>query len=87
MTRRLPTAPVVLAGAAAFLNLYATQPLLPLLSRRFGATAFDVGLTITAPTVAIALTAPLIGRLADRAGLRRTGRLGTPRVRRHRLSG
>ena len=71
MTRRLPTAPVVLAGAAAFLNLYATQPLLPLLSRRFGATAFDVGLTITAPTVAIALTAPLIGRLADRAGLRR----------------
>ena len=69
--RRRPTFPVVLAGAAAFLNLYATQPLLPLLSRRFGATAFDVGLTITAPTVAIALTAPFIGRLADRAGLRR----------------
>src|SRR5215207_11170983 len=66
LTRRLPTAPVVLAGSAAFLNLYATQPLLPLLSRSFGATAFDVGLTITAPTVAIAITAPLIGRLADR---------------------
>jgi YNFM family putative membrane transporter len=68
---RLPTFPVVLAGSAAFLNLYATQPLLPLLARSFGATAFDVGLTITAPTVAIAVTAPLIGRLADRIGLRR----------------
>ena len=69
--RRLPTVPVVLAGAAAFLNLYATQPLLPMLARSFGATAFDVGLTITAPTVAIAITAPFIGRLADRMGLRR----------------
>ena len=69
--RRLPTLPVVLAGSAAFLNLYATQPLLPLLARSFGATAFDVGLTITAPTVAIAVTAPFIGRLADRIGLRR----------------
>jgi MFS transporter, YNFM family, putative membrane transport protein len=71
LARRLPTLPVVLAGSAAFLNLYATQPLLPLLARSFGATAFDVGLTITAPTVAIAFTAPLIGRLADRIGLRR----------------
>src|ERR1700754_539339 len=42
-----------------------------MLARRFGATAFDVGLTITAPTVAIAITAPFIGRLADRIGLRR----------------
>jgi predicted MFS family arabinose efflux permease len=71
LTRRLPTFPVVLAGSAAFLNLYATQPLLPLLSRGLGATAFDVGLTITAPTVAIAVTAPFIGRLADNVGLRR----------------
>ena len=69
--RRPPTLPVVLAGSAAFLNLYMTQPLLPLLSRRFGASTFEVGLTITAPTVAVALTAPFIGRLADRIGLRR----------------
>ena len=69
--RRQPTFAIVLAGSAAFLNLYATQPLLPMLARSFGATAFDVGLTITAPTVAIAITAPLIGRLADRIGLRR----------------
>src|SRR6185295_5671549 len=69
--RREPTVGVVLAGSAAFLDLYATQPLLPLLARTFRASAFDVGLTITAPAIAVALSAPLIGRLADRAGLRR----------------
>src|SRR5262245_29805801 len=69
--RRAPTAGVVLAGSAAFLDLYATQPLLPLLARTFRASTFDVGLTITAPTVAVALFAPFIGGLADRIGLRR----------------
>jgi predicted MFS family arabinose efflux permease len=66
-----PTVPVVLAGSAAFLNLYATQPLLPLFARTFHATAFQVGLTVTAPTVAVALFAPVVGRLADTMGLRR----------------
>jgi MFS transporter, YNFM family, putative membrane transport protein len=70
-TSRLPTFPVVLAGAAAFLNIYSTQPLLPLLSRTFDASTFTAGLTITAPTVAVAIFAPLIGRIADRLGLRR----------------
>ena len=69
--RRPPTFPVVLAGAAAFLDLYCTQPLLPLFTRTFGASTFEAGLTITAPTIAIAIFAPLIGRLADRLGLRR----------------
>jgi MFS transporter, YNFM family, putative membrane transport protein len=69
--QRQPTVPVVLAGSVAFLNLYATQPLLPLLARTFHASAFEVGLTVTAPTVAIAVTAPIIGRLADVVGLRR----------------
>ena len=59
---RLPTFPVILAGVAAFLDLYSTQPLLPLLTRTFGASTFEAGLTITAP---------FIGRLADRLGLRR----------------
>src|SRR4051812_50153883 len=69
--RSLPTFPVVLAGAAAFLDIYSTQPLLPLLTRVFGASTFEAGLTITAPTVAVAIFAPFIGRLADRLGLRR----------------
>jgi predicted MFS family arabinose efflux permease len=68
---RLPTFPVVLAGAAAFLNIYSTQPLLPLLARRFEASTFEAGLTITAPTVAVAIFAPFIGRIADRLGFRR----------------
>jgi YNFM family putative membrane transporter len=69
--RRLPTLPVILAGFAAFLDLYSTQPLLPLLTRTFGASTFQAGLTITAPTIAVAIFAPFIGRLADRLGLRR----------------
>jgi MFS transporter, YNFM family, putative membrane transport protein len=69
--RPLPTLAVVLAGAAAFLDLYCTQPLLPLFTRTFGASTFEAGLTITAPTVAVAIFAPLIGRLADSLGLRR----------------
>jgi MFS family permease len=69
--RRLPTLPVIVAGIAAFLDLYSTQPLLPLFTRTFGATPFEAGLTITAPTVAVAIFAPFIGRFADRFGLRR----------------
>ena len=71
-TTRVPTFPVVLAGFAAFVDLYATQPLLPLLARTFDASTFEVGLTVTAPTIAVALAAPAVGRLADRIGLRRT---------------
>jgi len=70
--RRLPTFPVVLAGFSAFLDLYATQPLLPFLARTFDASTFAVGLTVTAPTIAVAMAAPGVGRLADRFGLRRT---------------
>jgi predicted MFS family arabinose efflux permease len=69
--RRAPTVGIVLAGSAAFLNLYSTQPLLPLLARTFRASTFDAGLTITAPAIAVACSAPMIGRLADRIGLRR----------------
>jgi YNFM family putative membrane transporter len=69
--RRTPTFPIVLAGFTAFLDLYATQPLLPLLAKTFDASYVAVSLTITAPTMAVAIAAPLIGRLADRIGLRR----------------
>lgn len=63
--------PVVLAGFASFLDLYATQPLLPLLMRVFDASHFAVSLTVTAATVAVAIAAPVVGRLADVIGRKR----------------
>ena len=63
--------PVVLAGFTAFLDLYATQPVLPLLMRVFNTDHFAVSLTVTAATIAVAFSAPVIGRLADLAGRKR----------------
>jgi YNFM family putative membrane transporter len=63
-----PVWPVVLAGFTAFLDLYATQPLLPLLMRVFDASPFAVSLTVTATTMAVAIAAPFVGRLADVVG-------------------
>ena len=63
--------PIVLAGFTAFLSLYATQPLLPLLVRVFDASHLAVSLTVTAPTIAVALVAPAIGRFADLVGRKR----------------
>jgi MFS family permease len=63
--------PIILAGFTAFLNLYATQPLLPLLTTVFDASHGAVSLTITAATVAVAIAAPFAGRLADRVGRKR----------------
>lgn len=65
MTKPPSLIPVVLAGFTAFLSLYATQPLLPLFQSVFGASHFAVSLTVTATTAAVALAAPLVGRLAD----------------------
>jgi predicted MFS family arabinose efflux permease len=67
--RRL--AAVVLAGFCAFLDLYAPQPLLPLLGRLFAAPAARISLLITVSTAAVALTAPWVGLLADRFGRKR----------------
>lgn len=71
MPARPRTLPIVLAGFTAFLDLYATQPLLPLLMGVFGASHFDVSLTVTVSTVAVALAAPVAGRVADLVGRRR----------------
>ncbi len=61
----------MLAGFTAFLDLYATQPLLPMLMDVFDASQFDVSLTVTASTLAVAAAAPGAGRLADRIGRKR----------------
>ncbi|MGC4000926.1 MAG: MFS transporter [Anaeromyxobacter sp.] len=60
-----------LAGLCAFLNVYATQPLLPLLQAVFGVSKAAAALTVSAPSVAVALVAPFAGALADRLGRKR----------------
>jgi YNFM family putative membrane transporter len=62
---------IALAGVSAFLNLYAPQAVLPLLAQEFGTGAAQVGLTLTATTLAIALVAPFMGALADVLGRKR----------------
>ncbi len=47
------------------------QPLLPLFERIFGADHFTSSLTVTATTIGVALSAPLVGRIADLFGKRR----------------
>ena len=61
---------MVLAGYCSFLQLYATQPLLPLLKQIFHASELAVSLTVTVPSLGVALGAPFAGMLADRIGRR-----------------
>ena len=56
---------VAINGFCTFLNLYSPQALLPELSREFGATAAQISTIMTASTLAVALTAPLTGAIAD----------------------
>ncbi len=62
---------VCVSGIFAFLNLYSTQPLLPLFSHIFHASEAMVGLTISASTLAVALAAPLFGAFTERLSRKR----------------
>jgi YNFM family putative membrane transporter len=62
------TVATMLAGMCTFLNVYCTQPLLPLLQETFHASELEVSLTVSATIFATALTAPLIGMIAERRG-------------------
>jgi len=62
---------VGLAGYCAFVNLYSPQSILPLLSHEFGASAAEVSTIITASTLAVAVTAPFTGAVADVLGRKR----------------
>src|SRR5580693_7120576 len=62
---------VATAGFSTFLHLYAPQALLPELSREFGVGAAEISAMITAGTLAIALTAPFTGAIADVLGRKR----------------
>jgi predicted MFS family arabinose efflux permease len=62
---------VGLAGYCAFINLYSPQAILPLLAQEFGASAAEVANIITVSTLAVALTAPFTGAVADVLGRKR----------------
>jgi MFS family permease len=65
------TIAIMLAGVAAFLNLYATQPLLPMFAHLFAASKAAVGMTVSAATIGVALSAPFCGLIAERIGRKR----------------
>jgi YNFM family putative membrane transporter len=62
---------VFLCGVFAFIDLYATQPLLPMFSRLFHASKATVGLTVSASTLGVALSAPFFGVFAERLSRKR----------------
>ena len=50
----------------AFLELYCTQPLLPLLAHVFHASKTGVSMTVSAATLGVAISAPFFGALTER---------------------
>ena len=62
---------IAFAGASVFVNLYSPQAILPLLAQEFHVGPADISLVITATTLAIAMTAPFTGAIADVLGRRR----------------
>ncbi|MGA7972109.1 MAG: MFS transporter [Pseudolabrys sp.] len=62
---------VGLAGYSCFINLYSPQAILPLLSQDFHAGAAQISTIITAATLAVAITAPFTGTVADVIGRKR----------------
>jgi MFS transporter, YNFM family, putative membrane transport protein len=64
-------AAVMLCGVFAFLTLYCTQPLLPMLTLVFHASKAAVGLTVSASTLGVALAAPIFGALTERMSRKR----------------
>ena len=62
---------VAVAGFCAFINLYSPQALLPELAREFGVGPAEISTIMTASALAIALTAPFTGAIADMLGRKR----------------
>lgn len=82
MTRRSLLA-LNFAAVAVFSDLYITQPILPILSARFGVAPATAGLSVSVVVLMIALVSPVWGSLSDAVGRRRvivasTGLLAIP---------
>jgi YNFM family putative membrane transporter len=63
---------VFLCGACAFLDLYCVQPLLPMLAQVFHATETHVGITISASTLGVAVSAALLALFGEKFDRKRT---------------
>ena len=66
MPSTLAAIAVTLCGVCAFLELYCTQPMLPMLARIFHSTKTGVGMTVSASTLGVAIAAPIFGALTER---------------------
>lgn len=59
---------IAIIGAFAFLQVYSIQAILPVIVKAFAATETQVGLTVGATVIAIALMSPFMGMLSDAIG-------------------
>jgi predicted MFS family arabinose efflux permease len=71
MNQGFRRAAIGIPGFCAFFNLYGPQSLLPSLAQEFSATPAQISLTMTAATLAIAISAPFSGAIADVLGRKR----------------
>src|ERR1700728_4046945 len=60
-----------LCGMFSFIDLYCTQPLLPLLAGVFHASEAKVSLTISASTLGVAFSAAMLALFAERVNRKR----------------
>ena len=70
MLRPLPRVAIATAGFTAMLNMYAPQAVLPLMSEEFGVGPAVISQIMTVSALAVALTAPFTGVIADVLGRR-----------------
>ena len=68
---RLETAALYVATVACYSDMYITQPVLPTLSREFGISPSQAGLSISAVVVGIAVASSFYGPLSDALGRKR----------------
>jgi MFS transporter, YNFM family, putative membrane transport protein len=68
---RLETAALYAATVACYADMYVTQPVLPLLSREFGLTPAQAGLSISAVVIGIACASSFYGPCSDALGRKR----------------
>ncbi len=70
MLRPMPRAAIAAAGFTAMLNMYAPQAVLPMMSVEFGVGPAAISQIMTVSALAVAITAPFTGVIADVLGRR-----------------